>query len=85
MIRGHSLLGEKEVRKPVIKTDYNKKGGLIDLKDQMLQMYLIERKRMHKWYHKLIKRLLNASVLNAPIAYRKNHDEAVEHLFIEFC
>jgi hypothetical protein len=43
-------------------------------------MYLIERKRLHKWYHKLFKRLLNATVLNALIVYRRNCDKPVEHL-----
>jgi hypothetical protein len=38
----------KEVQKPVSVTDYNNMGGRIGLKDQMLQMYFIERKRMHK-------------------------------------
>jgi hypothetical protein len=57
----------KETEKPVSVTDYNEnKWGGTDLKDQMLQMYLIERKRMHKCYRKLFKRVLNASVLSCP-------------------
>jgi DNA polymerase II large subunit len=60
-------------------TDYNKTWE-IDLKDQMVQMYLIESKRLRKLYHKLVRRLLNASVLNALIVYRKNCDKPLEHL-----
>jgi hypothetical protein len=55
-------------------------GQGFDLKDQMIQIYLTERKRMHKWYHKLFKRLLNATLLNALTVYRKNCDKHVEHL-----
>jgi hypothetical protein len=43
-------------------------------------MYMTERKIMHKWYHKLFKRLLNATVLNALIVYRRNCDKPVEYL-----
>lgn len=50
------------------------------MKDQMLQMFLIQKNRMHKWYHKLFKRLLNASVMGALKVYRKNCDKHVEHL-----
>jgi hypothetical protein len=70
----------KEVQKPVSMTDYNKNMGGTDFKDQMLQMYLIERKIMHKRYHKLFKRPLNATVLNALIVYRRNCDKPMEHL-----
>jgi hypothetical protein len=52
--------------------DYNKWMGDIDLKDQLLQMHLVERKCMHKWYVKLFRRLLNATVLNLLIIYRNN-------------
>jgi hypothetical protein len=40
----------KETRKPVCVIDYNKWMGGIDLKDQLLHMYLVEKKCMHKWY-----------------------------------
>jgi hypothetical protein len=43
-------VSRKEVQKPISVIDYNTNMGGIDLKDQMLQMYLIERRRMHKWY-----------------------------------
>jgi hypothetical protein len=70
----------KKARKPVCVIDYNKWMGGIDLKDQLLQMYLVERKRMHKWYMKLFRRLLNATVLNAMIIYRHNTGKKIDQL-----
>jgi len=37
--------------------------GGVDLKDQLLQPCLLERKKMTKWYIKLFRRLLNITVL----------------------
>jgi hypothetical protein len=54
--------------------------GGIDLKDQLLQMYLIERKRLYKWYMKLFRRLLNATVLNALIIYRHTTRKQIDQL-----
>jgi hypothetical protein len=61
-----------EVAKPISVLEYNRLmiGG--DLKDQLLHSYLIERKRMNKWYMKLFCRLLNTSILNALIIYTGN-------------
>jgi hypothetical protein len=70
----------KEKQKPVCVIDYNKCMGGIDLKDQLLQMHLVERKRMHKWYMKLFRRLLNATVLNAMIIYRHNTGKQIDQL-----
>jgi hypothetical protein len=39
--------------KPVVVCDYNKNMLGVDLKDQMLQLYLLERKKGTKWYVKL--------------------------------
>lgn len=58
--------------KPVSVRDYNKYMGGVDLKDQKLSTFLFERKRGHKWYMKVFKRLLNTSLLNAFIIYTKN-------------
>ncbi|RVE51668.1 hypothetical protein evm_003640 [Chilo suppressalis] len=55
----------KELIKPIVVRDYNNTMGGVDLKDQKLSMYLVERKRCVKWYAKIFKRLLNCSVLNA--------------------
>jgi hypothetical protein len=35
---------------------------------------------MHKWYHKVFKIFLNATLLNALTMYRWNCDKPVEHL-----
>jgi len=66
--------------KPVSVCDYNQHMGGVDKKDQLLQMYLVERKRMNKWYMKLFRRLLNATVLNALTIYRHNVGRNVDHL-----
>jgi hypothetical protein len=63
-------VGGKEVQKPVSVTDIKTWGVGINLQDQMLQMYLIQRKIMHKWYHKVFKIFLNATLLNALTMYR---------------
>jgi hypothetical protein len=62
--------GDK-TRKPV-RVIHGKWIGGIGLKDQLLQMYLVERKHMRKWYMKLIRRLPNATMPNAMIIYRHN-------------
>ncbi|XP_021913795.1 piggyBac transposable element-derived protein 4-like, partial [Zootermopsis nevadensis] len=56
--------------KPVVVRDYNKHMLGVDLKDQMLQLYLLERKRGTKWYMTLFKRLLNVAIHNAIVMYR---------------
>jgi hypothetical protein len=52
-------------------TDYNLNMGGADLKDQLLHMYMVERKRMSKRRLKLCKRLLNSAVLNSVVVYRQ--------------
>jgi hypothetical protein len=55
--------------------------GGIGLKEQLLmQMHLVERKHMHKWYMKLFRRLLNDTVLNAMIIYRHNTAKQIDQL-----
>jgi hypothetical protein len=46
---------------------YNQHKGGIDKKDQLLPVYLVERKRMKKWYMKLLRRLFSAMVFNSLI------------------
>lgn len=62
----------KTLVKPICVRDYNNTMGGIDLKDQKLSMYLLERKRGLKWYVKIFKRLLNVSILNAYIMYSES-------------
>jgi len=54
----------QEKQKPVSVLDYNENMGGVDLKDQLFQPYLLERKKITKWYIKLFRRLLNITVLN---------------------
>ncbi|GBP89096.1 PiggyBac transposable element-derived protein 4 [Eumeta japonica] len=56
--------------RPICVHDYNMIMGGVDLKDQKLATYLMERKRGIKWYVKMFKRLLNASVHNAYVMFR---------------
>jgi hypothetical protein len=53
--------------KPVVVCDYNVNMLGVDLNDQMLQLYLLERKKSTKWYLKLFKRLLNVAIHNAMV------------------
>jgi len=39
-----------EKQKPVSVLDYNENMGGVDLKDQLIQPYLLGRKKMSKWY-----------------------------------
>jgi len=54
--------------------------GGVDLKDQLLQPYLLERKKMTKWYIKLFRRLLNTTVLNCMVICRANSGQTkIDH------
>jgi hypothetical protein len=70
----------KETEKPLCVIDYNHNMGGVDLKDQLLHMYVVERKRMSKWYLKLFKRLLNSTVLNSIVVYRQVMGRNIEQL-----
>jgi len=59
----------KETEKPLCAIDYNHNMGGVDLKDQLLNMYMVERIKMTKLYLKLFKRLLNSTVLNSFVVY----------------
>jgi hypothetical protein len=54
----------QEDRKPVVLCDYSLNILGLDLKDQMLQPYLLKRKKVAKWYLKLFKTLLIVAVQN---------------------
>jgi len=57
----------QEKQKPVSVLDYNENMDGVDLKDQLLQPYLLERKKMTKCYIKLFRKLHNITVLNGMI------------------
>jgi hypothetical protein len=69
----------KEVTKPSCVVDYNNNRGAINLKDQLLNMYLVE-KKMSKWYMKLFKRLLSCTMLNSVILFRQATGQNIDHL-----
>ena len=70
----------QEKQKPVSVLDYNKNMGGVDLKDQLPQPYLLERKKVTKWYIKLF-RLLNITVLNCmEICRAKSGQTKTDHL-----
>ena len=50
------------------------------MKDQLLHMYMVERKKMTKWYLKLFKRLLNSTVLNLFAVYRQVMGRNIQQL-----
>jgi hypothetical protein len=56
--------------KPVVFCDYNVNMLGVDLKNQMLQPYLLEQKKSTKWYLKLFKRLLDVATHNTMKIYR---------------
>ncbi|XP_021918752.1 piggyBac transposable element-derived protein 4-like [Zootermopsis nevadensis] len=73
--------GGQEKENPASVLDYNKNMIGVDLKDQLLHNYLLERKKMTKWYIKMFMRLLNATILNSMIICRANSPGIeVEHL-----
>jgi len=43
-------------------------------------MYMVERKKMTKWYLKLFKRLLKSTVLNSFVIYRQVTGRNIEQL-----
>jgi len=70
----------QEKQKPLSVLDYNKNIGGVDLKDQLLQPCLLERKKMTKWCIKLFKRLLNITVLNCMVICHANSGQTeIDH------
>ena len=59
------------INKPMCVIEYNKYMGGVDLKDQLLESFLLERKRTKVWYKKLFNHFVNTAVLNAYILHRK--------------
>jgi len=71
----------KETEKPLCVIDYNHNMRGVNLKDQLLHMYIVEReKKMTKWYLKLFKRLLNSTVINSFVVYREVTGRNIQQL-----
>ena len=73
--------GLEFVNKPMCVIEYNKYMGGVDLKDQLLETFLLERKRQKAWYKKLFNHLVNTAVLNAYILYCKAGNKKDHLLF----
>ncbi|XP_068122483.1 piggyBac transposable element-derived protein 4-like [Hyperolius riggenbachi] len=73
--------GRGEVmEKPVAIRDYNKYMGAVDLADQLIATYRIDRKRK-AWYKKVAVYLMQMSLVNAHIIYKKAGNPGT---FLEF-
>jgi hypothetical protein len=70
----------QQVQKPLCIVECNSLRGGIHTQDQLLQMYLVERRKMSKWCMNLFRRLLNVVFLKAMTVYRQNVDRKVEYL-----
>jgi hypothetical protein len=54
----------QEKKKAISVLDYNENMGGVDLKDQLLQPYILEIKKLTKSYIKMLRILLNVTTLN---------------------
>jgi len=70
----------QEKQKPLSVLDYNENMGGVYLEDRLLQPYVLERKKMSKWYIKLFRSLLNNTVLNCMVICRANSGQTkIDH------
>jgi hypothetical protein len=71
----------KEIIKPKVALDYNTNMVGVDLRDQILQPYLLAHKNGNKWYIKFFKRLLNVAVHNTMVRFRATAgNQKLDHL-----
>ena len=70
----------KETEEPLCVIDYNHNMGGVDLKDQLLRVYMVEKKKITKWYLRRFKRLLNFAVLSSLVIYRQVTGRNIEQL-----
>jgi hypothetical protein len=52
----------------------------VDKKDQLLHLYLVERKRVNKCYMKLFRRHLKVKIVNFLVIYTQNIERNVDHI-----
>ncbi|XP_023235204.1 piggyBac transposable element-derived protein 4-like [Centruroides sculpturatus] len=62
--------GEEKL-KPLVCVEYSKGMGGIDLADQCITTYSIARARLKKYYHKMFRHLLDITIFNSFILYKK--------------
>lgn len=60
---------------PSIIDDYNQYMGGVDLIDQHLSYYTMTRRHSLKWWKKVFWRLIDITIINAWIIFRKNHPD----------
>ena len=71
--------GGRRVRKPSCVVSYNTNMGAVDRADQMIQPYDATRKTA-RWYKKLMTHLLQVSLLNAYIVFKKDRQSTMDFL-----
>ena len=71
--------GGQRVNKPTCVVAYNSKMGAVDRADQMLQPYDATRKTT-RWYKKLMIHLLQVTLLNSFILYKKTSQQKIDFL-----
>ena len=67
--------GGNDVFKPQVIMDYNAIMGGVDLKDQMVKYYSYFRKSI-KWYKRLFFTLMEVSLFNSYVLWKKSHPNA---------
>ena len=72
-------LGQKKM-KPQIVVDYNNTMGGVDRADQLMCTYSLMRKQQKKYYIKIFRHLLEQSLFNAYVLYKKYAHDNGEHL-----
>lgn len=63
---------KKVLKKPTSVINYNKTMGGVDKSDQCLSYYPVARNHQQKYYKKVFRHLLNQSVWNSFVLYKKN-------------
>ena len=61
----------KDVTVPLVINIYNNMVGGVDRSDQMMNSCLVERKRLKRWYKRMLLHLINSCVFNAHTSHKK--------------
>lgn len=70
---------DKPIHKPAPIVDYNRYMGGVDLADQMVKYYHMDRRSV-KWYRKLFFHLLDIAVHNAHVVYKQHKSSSITSL-----
>lgn len=63
---------DKTIQKPAVVLAYNKDMGGVDLLDNLLHFYSLDRTHLKKYYKKIFFHLLNITIVNAYILYTQS-------------